>query len=217
MTFRTHDNSCMYKTLFLSRRAAGLELSQKLQSVIAGVPVVVGIPGDEGMSMANEVAGCLRAPVYPLPVCKLGVPGHDQLSMGAIAPDIQFLDRAMIERLHIDESAVDKVVSRERLELKRRKQEYLRKYGRMAIGGKTAILVDEGIVDNVNNIRAAVGFLLGQKPLQLLVAAPVVSATALKQLNGEREYLVWLHMPEPFIGIDHWYEQHALSDSGNRH
>lgn len=205
----------MYKNQFLSRRAAGLELSLKLKSVIAGVPVVLGIPGDGGMSMANEVAGCLRAPVYPLPVRKLGVPGHDQLSMGAVAPDIQFLDRAIIDRLRIDESAVDKVVSRECLELKRRKQEYLRKYGRMAICGKTAILVDEGIADNINNIRAAAGFLRGENPLQLLIAAPVVSAAALGQLNGEREHLVWLHIPEPFISIDYWYEhQHGEPANG---
>lgn len=181
----------------------------KLKPMIAGTPVVLGVPGGGGMSMAHEVAGCLRAPVYPLPVRKLGVPGHDQLSMGAIAPDIQFLDQNMIDRLHIAVSAVDKVLQREQLELKRHKQRCLRKYGPIEIGGKTAILVDEGIADNIHVIRAAAESLRRGKPLQLIIAAPVVSAEALEQLNGEREHLVWLHTPDPFISIDHWYEQQA--------
>lgn len=201
-----HNAAMLYKMQFLSRRNAGLELAAKLTPLIGYVPVVLGIPGG-GMTMANEVARCLCAPVYPLPVRKLGVPGHDQMSMGAVSAEVEFLDRAVIDRLGVAESAVSKVVDKEKLELRRQNESYLRKYGCTSIDGKTVVLVDEGIADNLNNIRAAVETLRGRNPGQLLVAAPVVSADAADRLAEEGLRLIWLHKPEPFISIDHWYEQ----------
>lgn len=196
----------MYKMQFLSRRSAGLELAAKLKPIIGYVPVVLGIPGS-GMTMANEVAGCLRVSAYPILVRKLGVPGHDQLSMGALSADVQFLDQDVIRRLGIAKSAVSKVVNKEKLELQRQKDRYLRKYGRTSLDGKAVVLVDEGIADNLNNIWVAVKSLRGQNPGQLFVAAPVVSAEAVDRLTGEGLRPIWLHMPEPFISIDHWYDQ----------
>jgi predicted phosphoribosyltransferase len=196
----------MYKPQFLSRRSAGLELAAKLKPMLAYAPIVFGIPGG-GLTMANEVAGGLHAPAYPLLVRKLGVPGHDQLSMGAISIDVQFLDRAVIDRLDIAESAVCKVVDKEKLELRRQQEGYLRKYGQASINGKAAVLVDEGIADNLNNIHVAVQTLHRQNPGQLFVGAPIVSAEAVDRFAREGLRLIWLHMPDPFVSIDQWYDR----------
>ncbi|HEX7025899.1 MAG TPA: hypothetical protein VF268_01520 [Gammaproteobacteria bacterium] len=196
----------MYKMQFLSRRNAGLELAAKLKPMIVYAPVVFGIPGG-GMTMAHEVAEGLSAPAYSILVRKLGVPGHDQLSMGAISSEVQFLDRAVIDRLGVAESAVSKVVDKEKLELQRQNEGYLRKYGRASINGKAVVLVDEGIAENFNNIQVAAETLRGQNPRQLFVAAPVVSAEAVDRLFEEGFRLIWLYMPDPFISIDHWYDQ----------
>lgn len=196
----------MYKMQLLSRRTAGLDLAVKLKPVIADVPVVVlGMPGG-GMSMANEVAGSLNAPLYPLLVRKLGVPGHDQVSMGAISGEVKLLDRAVIDKLGIAESAVCKVVDKEQLELQRQNKGCLRKYGQMSIDGKTVVLVDEGISGDLNNIRVAIESLRGYNPRRLLIAAPVISPDAANQLAREGLSLIWLHMPDPFVSVDHWYE-----------
>jgi putative phosphoribosyl transferase len=153
------------------------------------------------------VAEGLSAPAYSILVRKLGVPGHDQLSMGAISSEVQFLDRAVIDRLGVAESAVSKVVDKEKLELQRQNEGYLRKYGRASINGKAVVLVDEGIAENFNNIQVAAETLRGQNPRQLFVAAPVVSAEAVDRLFEEGFRLIWLYMPDPFISIDHWYDQ----------
>lgn len=195
----------MYRTPFLNRTAAGLELARALRPRIDGdTAVVLGMEGG-GIAVASAVAAYLRLPLYALAVRRLGIPGHDKLSMGALAPGgVQVLDRGIIERLGIGEAAVRKVAQRESRELAR--QEHARAdFGPVA--GATAVIVDDGVADGHHGILAALEFARGLQPRRLLVAAPVFSEAAARELCDKCEALVWLHRPEPFMSVDYWYEQ----------
>jgi putative phosphoribosyl transferase len=196
----------MYRTQFLNREAAGLELARALRPGLDGTAAVLGITGG-GMLVAAAVAEYLRLPLYPLAVRKLGIPGHDKLSMGALAPGgVQVLDRDIIERLGIGEAAVRKVAQRESLELER--QEHSASgcdFG--PVTGGTSLIVDDGVADSHHGLLAAIEFARGLKPRRLVVAAPVFSAAAAAELKDRCEALVWLHRPEAFMSVDFWYEQ----------
>lgn len=195
----------MYRTQFLNRTAAGLELARALRPRINGdVAVVLGMEGG-GTVVASAVAAYLRLPLCTLAVRKLGIPGHDKLSMGALAPGgVQVLDRGVIERLGIGEAAVRKVAQRESLELER--QEHSRADFR-TVAGATAIIVDDGVADSHHAILAAIEFARGLQPRRLVIAAPVFSEAAACELRDKCEALVWLHRPEVFMSADYWYEQ----------
>lgn len=200
-------NCLMYRSQFLNRGAAGLELARALQPAIQGDAAILGMTNG-GMLVASAVADYLRLPLYPLCVRRLGIPGHDKLSMGALAPGgVQVLDRGIIERLGISEAVVRKVVQRESLELE--KQQHSRVNGRDfdGIAGGTAVIVDDGVADSYHGILAAVEYAHGLRPRRLVIAAPVFSAAAAAGLKDKCEALVWLYRPEVFTSVDYWYEQ----------
>ncbi len=201
----------MDKNQFLNRRTAGLELARRLKPEIRSDAVVLGLSGG-GLCTAAVVARYLEASLYPVFVRALGIPGHDTLSMGALAAQgVQWLDRDVIGHFSISEEAVQKVVQREALELRRREEIYREKhrhtldFGRIA--GKTAIIVDDGIPNGAHNVLAAIESVKKYKPRNLLVAAPVISAPAWRKLQDKCELVVCLHKPEIFVSIDYWYGQ----------
>lgn len=195
----------MYRTQFLNRMAAGLELARALRPCINGdAAVVLGMEGG-GIAVASAVAGYLRLPLYTLAVRKLGIPGHDKLSMGALAPGgVQVLDHGIIEQLGIGEAAVRKVAQRESLELAR--QEHTRADLR-PVAGATAVIIDDGVADTYHATLAAIEFTRGLRPRRLVLAAPVFSEAAVRGLQDKCEALVWLQQPAVFMSADYWYEQ----------
>jgi putative phosphoribosyl transferase len=184
----------MYKAQLLDRRSAGLELARQLRPLMINDAAVFGLPGG---GVADEVARNLVLPLFPVCVRKLGIPGHDELSMGAIAPQgIVLLDHGVIGKLDIAESAIQKVVDKEMLELQLCEQTCRPHYDAAQIAGRTAVIIDDAIVDNLNNILVAVDFVRKQQPRQLWIASPLISAQAADRLSGECEYLLGLRTLE---------------------
>lgn len=210
---RLFQNRLMYGTPFLSRQVAGRELGKVLTPRIEGNAAVLGISGG-GMAVAAGAAHHLNAALYPLPVRKLAIPGHDNLSMGALAPQgVQWLDRRLIGRLGISEAALQKIIARAMLEL-RRSEGVAGAFS--LITGSTAVIVDDGIADNIHNILAAIEFVLRQRPRRLLVAAPVIASAAAAELADKCEGLIYLRKPDLFIDADYWFEQSIQTPEGIR-
>jgi putative phosphoribosyl transferase len=214
------QNHSMEKNQFLNRRTAGLELARVLEPEVRGGAVVVGMRGG-GAGPAAIVARYLEVPFYPLLVRALGIPGHDILSMGALASEgVQLLDRDIIGRFGIPETVVRRVVARERLELQRcetvqREETRQTPDDFDCVAGQTAVIVDDGIPDSAHNILAAIKFIRKYQPRNLLVAAPVISAAAHRRLEAECEQLVCLHTPEIFVSNDYWYGQRTPESEVN--
>jgi putative phosphoribosyl transferase len=196
----------MYRNQFSSRAAAGQELARALQKIpgIEANAAVLAMPGG-GAQVAAEVACCFDAPLYPLGIRKLRIPGHDSLSMGAVAPrGVQWLDEELIARLGIAEAVVQKVVQKEIQELKRLDAG---DYGYSRVAGSIALIVGDGIPDNIHEVLAALEFVQTLNPLRLVIAAPVISAISVVSLSDKCDEIVCLHQPDMFVTADYWYAQ----------
>lgn len=197
----------MYKTQFSNRAAAGLELARVLEKLpgIENHAVVLAMPGGSSQ-VAMEVADCLHASLLSLNVRKLAIPGHDNLSMGALAPGgVELLDRMLIDRLGIAEAAVNRAVQRETLELQRLEESCGADYS--GITGGFAVIVEDGISDSVHDILAAIEFTRSHKPQRLVIASPVIAASSVSGLLDKCDELVCLYEPEVFMTADYWYGQ----------
>lgn len=190
---------------FADRIAAGRALAAKLSSFANRTDVVVlGLPRG-GVPVAAEVAAALSAPLDVCVVRKIGVPGHDEFAMGAIASGgIVELDRSLIQGLGITDAAVAAVVQRERAELARREKAYRNGRAAPAIAGRTVILVDDGLATG-STMRAAVNALRVQRPVQLVVAVPVGAPEACAALAKVADACVCVARPDPFQAVGLWY------------
>lgn len=192
--------------LFQDRHDAGRQLSAKLQKY-AGEPdvVVLGLPRG-GVPVAAEVARALHAPLDVLVVRKLGVPGHEELAMGAIAPgDAQVLNQEVVNHLGITDQAIREAAARERAELERRQRAYRGNRPPLELRGKVVILVDDGLATGAS-MRAAVGAVRAQGPRRVVVASPVASGDSCAELGREVDEIVCGETPTFFTAVGQWYE-----------
>jgi predicted phosphoribosyltransferase len=165
---------------------------------------VLGLPRG-GIPLAFEVANALGAPLDVCVVRKLGVPGHEELAMGAIASGgVQLLDTQLIRALQIPRSQVERTVAREELELDRRERAYRSGRPTMEVRGRTVILVDDGLATGAS-MAAAVTALRQREPRAIVVAVPVASRSACAALEGIANGCVCVATPEPFHGVGEWY------------
>ncbi|HEX6800623.1 MAG TPA: phosphoribosyltransferase [Ktedonobacterales bacterium] len=170
--------------------------------------IVLALPRG-GVPVGYEVARALHAPLDVFLVRKLGVPGHEELAMGAIASgDIVVLNRDVIDMLHIPRQEIDAVIARERQELTRRDHEYRDDRPPPQVHGMIPILVDDGLATG-STMLAAVRALHQEQPAQIVVAVPVASREAVELLRGEGATVVCLATPEPFYGVGWWYQDFA--------
>jgi len=191
---------------FLDRRDAGRQLAAKL-SVFGDDPsvLVLGLPRG-GVPVAYEVARALRAPLDVFVVRKLGVPGHRELAMGAIASGgWQVLNLDVIESLGISPDAVGSAAERELLELDRQQRAYRGSLPFPAMAGRTVIVVDDGLATG-STMRAAVGALRQGNPGRIVVAAPVAAAATAESLREDADSVVCLDTPPDFHAVSMWYE-----------
>ncbi len=192
--------------LFPDRADAGRQLAAKLTDYANRSDVLVlGLPRG-GVPVAYEVAQALEAPLDVFLVRKLGVPGHDELAMGAVAAGgIEVLDRQLIHDLAIPPKLVEQVAVRERLELDRR--DILYRGGRPPINARnrTVILIDDGLATG-STMEAAARALRLQEPARLVIAAPVGSADACSRLGRLADAVVCLYIPELFRAVGLWCE-----------
>jgi predicted phosphoribosyltransferase len=170
-----------------------------------------------GVPVAFEVARALHAPLDVFLVRKLGVPGHEELAMGAIASGgVRVLNDEVVRVLHIPDEEIDAVAAEEERELERREQAY--RDGRPApdARGRIAILIDDGLATG-STMRAAVAALRQQGPARIVVAVPVGAAETCAELQEEADEAVCARTPEPFYAVGLWYEDFAQTTDEEVH
>ena len=196
--------------LFADRRDAGRRLAGQVAERRASLgpdPIVLALPRG-GVPVGFEVARAIGAPLDVFVVRKLGVPGHEELAMGAIATgDVVVLSRELIAQLQISETAVSRSVERERRELERREREY-RIGPPPRIAGRGVILVDDGLATGASML-AAVGAVERLRPVRVTIAVPVASPDGCRELGEAVDVIVCAETPEPFYGVGLWYEDFA--------
>ncbi len=194
---------------FRNRTDAGRRLAEKLAAYAHWPDVLVLALPRGGVPVAFEVARSLGAPLDVFVVRKLGVPGHEELAMGAVATGgVRVLNDEIVHGLGIRGSEIETVVAREQQELARRQRLY--RGGRPApeVADKTVILVDDGLATGAT-MRAAVRALRQQHPQRIFVAVPTASSDTCEALRAEADEVVCLTTPEPFLAVGYWYDDFA--------
>lgn len=190
---------------FQDRTEAGQLLARKLTAYANRSDVIVLALPRGGVPVGFEVAKALRVPLDICLVRKLGVPGRQELAMGAIAKeDVLVIDKEVLEWLSIPSEVIEQVATIERQELQRRDRIYRGNRSIPNVQRRTVILVDDGIATG-STVRAAIATLRQHQPAQIVVAVPVASASTCKDLTTEVEKVVYVLAPEALGSISHWY------------
>lgn len=196
----------MAETTYRDRHDAGKKLAELLSVYVRSPDVLVlGLPRG-GVPVAYEVARALNVPLDVFIVRKLGVPGREELAVGAIATGgVRALNNDVIEALHIPKQVIEEITARERGELERRERLY--RGGRPApdAKGRTIILIDDGLATGAT-MRAAVRALRQQQPARLIVAVPVAAPSTCYEMRNEADDVICASTPAPFMGVGLWYE-----------
>jgi len=190
---------------FRDRVEAGELLGAKLSQYRDRDDVVVLALPRGGVPVASEVARALGVPFDVYVVRKLGVPGHEELAMGAIAAGgVRQVNRDVVDALGIPGNVIDAVAERELRELERREQVYRGNRAPVSLTNKTVILVDDGLATG-STMRAAVMSARQQQPARVIVAAPVGAASTCADLASEADEVVCVRTPDPFVAVGLWY------------
>lgn len=203
--------------LFENRHDAGRRLAALL-SEYAGKPgvIVLALPRG-GVPVAYEIAHALGAPLDVFVVRKLGVPGHAELAMGAIASgDVCVLNEELIHDLRIPHESVAVVRAREEMELARRERAYRGGRPPVDVHGSTVIVVDDGLATGAT-MQAAVAALRAQHPGKIVVAAPVAAHDAIVALGAKADACVCVATPPHFMGVGMWYEDFTQTEDEEVH
>jgi predicted phosphoribosyltransferase len=193
------------ESMYRDRGEAGQTLAALLSEYADRSDVIVlGLPRG-GVPVAYEVARALRVPLDIFLVRKLGVPGHDELAMGAIATGgVRVLNIAVVESLQIPESAIAAVTAREEQELARRERLYRGNRPPPDVRGQVAILVDDGMATGSTQ-RAAAAALRPLDPARIVVAVPVAAPSTCHEMRALVDEVVCARTPDPFYAIGIWY------------
>ena len=191
---------------FRDRVEAGRMLATTLQEYANRDDVVVLALPRGGVPVGFEVAKALHAPLDVFVVRKLGLPGQEELAMGAIASGgVRVLNRDLLRALRIPEEVVGQITQEEQRELERREREYRDERSPIDVRGKTVILVDDGLATG-SSMRVAVLALKQKGPAQVVVAVPVAPADTCAELQSVADKVVCAVTPQPFLGVGQWYE-----------
>lgn len=158
-----------------------------------------------GVPVAAEVARILGLPLDIILVRKLGVPGHEEYAMGAIAEGgLRFLNQDTLNQLRLSQAQIDAVIAREQAELLRRNRLYRADRPAEALAGKTVIVIDDGLATGAT-MQVAVAALKQAHAKAIVVAVPVASMESCAELRPQVDRLVCLHQPLDFGGVGRWY------------
>jgi predicted phosphoribosyltransferase len=158
-----------------------------------------------GVPVAVEVARALRVPLDVFLVRKLGLPGQEELAMGAIASGgILVLNQEILRHLHVPPSLIDAVAAKERAELERRERLYRGDRPPPEVRGRTVILIDDGLATG-SSMRAAIAALRERQPARIVVAVPVGAAETCEAMRDHADEAICAHEPEPFYAVGLWY------------
>ena len=191
---------------FRDRAEAGQLLAVQL-SAYEGRPdvLVLGLPRG-GVPVAYEVAKALHVPLDVLIVRKLGVPGQEELAMGAIASGgVRVLNNDVVQLLGVPDGVIEMVADREQQELERRQRLYRGDRSIYEIRGRSIILIDDGIATGAT-MHAAVAVLRQQQPARIIIAVPVAASSTCEEFAAEVDEFVCIRRPEAFYAVGFWYE-----------
>jgi len=190
---------------FSDRREAGRVLASMLRQY-AGRPgvVVLALPRG-GVPVAFEVAEAIDAPLDIFLVRKLGMPGHPEFAIGALASGgVRVLNDEAVRAYDVPASVIERIARDEQVELERREREYRQGRPLLDLAGRTVILIDDGLATG-STMRAAVRAVRQLGPLRIVVAVPVGAASTCDELGRVADEVVCSRMPDPFSAVGQWY------------
>jgi predicted phosphoribosyltransferase len=191
---------------FRNRRDAGRVLATKLAAYAKRPDVIVLALPRGGVPVAYEVAQALAAPLDVFLVRKLGVPGHEEFALGAIATGgVRVINQDVVRGLRIPPATIDAIAAREQQELERRERLYRGDRPGPDVRGLTVILVDDGLATGAT-MYAAVKALRQQGAGRVVVAVPIAPPETCDQLRAAVDDIVCVVTPEPFYAVGLWYE-----------
>ena len=197
---------------FKDRRDAGRILAQKLSAYTGQTDVIVLALPRGGVPVAYEVALALNAPLDIFLVRKLGLPGREELAIGAIASGgIRVLNEDIIRVLGVPEEVINIVARNELQELGRREHNYRGDSPALELRGRKVILIDDGLATGAS-MRAAVVGVRAQHPARIVIAVPAASPELCNAFQFEVDEMVCAMTPEPFYGLSRWYEDFSQSN-----
>jgi len=196
-----------------NRKSAGRELARALEDYRDREHLVVLALPRGGVPVAAEIARHLGADLDLMIVRKLGMPGQEELAMGAIASGgARVLNQQVLGYRHVSDEAIEKVAERERQELERRERTYRGDRPWPDMSDATVILVDDGLATGAT-MSAALESLKTHRPREVVVAVPVAPADTIKNLRSSADNIVCLETPDHFSAIGQWYRDfHQVSD-----
>ena len=195
----------MNSKVFQNRREAGRLLAEKLPAYANRRDVTVLALPRGGVPVAYEVACALRAPLDVFVVRKLGLPGHEELAMGAVAMGgVCVLNQELVDSLCLAPHLIDSVAARELQELERRERVYRGGRPPPDVKGRTVILVDDGLATGAT-MQAAIKALRELAPARIVVAVPTAPKDTCQSLRAEADEVICDITPEPFVGVGLWY------------
>jgi putative phosphoribosyl transferase len=196
----------LVEPIFRDRADAGRKLAERLaRSVRDPHSLVLALPRG-GVPVGYEVARMLGAPLDVFLVQKLGLPGQEELAIGAIASGgIRVLNDALIQEVQLSRNLVDRITHREERELKRREELYRQGRPAVPVEDRTVILVDDGLATGAS-MKAASRALRFQNPKRVVVAVPVAAQQTCDQFRWDVDEIICAETPAPFLAVGYWYE-----------
>ena len=190
---------------FRDRAEAGDLLASRLSGLADRDDVIVLALPRGGVPVGYEVANALRVAFDVFVVRKLGVPGHEELAMGAIASGgVRLVNHDVVDALGIPPAVIDQAARREQVELERRERLYRGSRPLIPLANKTVVLVDDGLATG-STMRAAVTAVGQQQPARIIVAVPVGASSTCEELASEADEVICLRSPDPFVAVGLWY------------
>jgi predicted phosphoribosyltransferase len=191
---------------FKDRLDAGRQLASALRGYAGRTDLIVLALPRGGVPVAAEVARALHAPLDIIVVRKLGVPGHEELAMGALASGgARVMNEDVLRTLRLAPEAIERVAQRELVELTRRERVFRGERPPLSVHGHEVILIDDGLATGAT-MRAAVAALRELAPARIIVAVPTGSAEACALLREEADEVRCLHAPPDFYAVGASYE-----------
>ena len=191
---------------YVNRADAGRALARMLAAYAdRSDAIVMGLPRG-GVPVAYEVAQALGLPLDIFLVRKLGVPGQEELAMGAIATGgVRVLNDDVVGPLGVDAATLDRVAAREQQELERREAAYRDGRPRPDVEGRTVLLVDDGLATG-STMLVAIRALQLQHPARIVVAVPAAAPSVCAEIGREVDEIICAITPEPFYAVGLWYD-----------
>src|SRR5687767_9539444 len=206
------------RDVFRNRVEAGHLLGEELSRTLAPDPetIVLALPRG-GVPIGYEVARALGAPLDVFIVRKLGVPGHEELAMGAIASGgVRVINEDVLRYVTVSSQTIDAVAAREEKELERREKSYRGGKPPLDVTGQRVIIVDDGLATGAT-MRAAVQALRKMNARQIIVAVPVAASDTCAEFRPTVDQLVCLRTPSHFQAVGLWYDDFSQTSDDEVH